>query len=90
MATNAERQAKYRAARATAGADGNGERRINTFVSTGAALALAQLASHYGVTQRAMLERLLLAERDRVTTAMDWDSPELAAFYGMEEPTDGV
>lgn len=61
--TSAERQADYRARRATAG--DNGERRINTWVSTGAALALARLAQHHGLSQREMLERLLLeAEKD--------------------------
>lgn len=61
--TAAERQADYRARRATAG--DNGERRINTWVSTGAALALARLAQHHGLSQRDTLERLLLeAEKD--------------------------
>lgn len=56
--TAAERQADYRVRRATAGE--NGERRINTWVSTRAALALARLAQHHGLTQRDMLERLLI------------------------------
>lgn len=61
--TAAERQADYRARRATAGE--HGERRINTWVSTGAALALARLAQHHGLSQREMLERLLIeAEKD--------------------------
>jgi hypothetical protein len=42
----------------------NGERRINTWVTTSTALALTRLARHYGVTRRVMLERLVAdAER---------------------------
>ena len=57
--TAAQRQADYRGRRATAG--DNGERRINTWVSTGAALALARLAQHHGLSRRELLERLVLA-----------------------------
>ena len=60
--TVAERQAAYRQRRPTAGE--NGERRLNMWVTTGTALALTRLARHRGVTQRAMLERLIL-EADR-------------------------
>ncbi|QWY75870.1 MAG: hypothetical protein JVY19_05455 [Ferrovum myxofaciens] len=45
---SAQRQAQYRSKRPYAGVDGNGERRINTWVSTGCALALARLARHKG------------------------------------------
>lgn len=69
--TTAERQADYRAKRPFAGTDNNGERRINTWVNTGTALALERLASHYGVTKREMLERILLAEDARVMAGMD-------------------
>jgi Replication regulatory protein RepB. len=71
--TAAERQADYRARRPFAGADNNGERRINTWVNTGTALALERLASHYGVTKREMLERIVLAEETRVTSGMAED-----------------
>jgi hypothetical protein len=64
----AERQREYRQRRPFAGQDGNGERRINTWVSTGAALALQRLARHHGVTQREMLERLVL-DADRQVCA---------------------
>ncbi len=59
----AERQREYRARRPFAGE--NGERQINTWVSTGAALALKRLARHYGITQREMLERLIF-DADRL------------------------
>jgi hypothetical protein len=75
--TAAERQAAWRNRRATAGE--NGERRINTWVSTGAALALARLARHHGLTQRAMLEHLIAVADDTVTAELDpmshaWDA----------------
>ncbi len=67
--TTAERQAAYRARRSTAG--DNGERRISTWVSTRAALTLAQLALHQGTTQRAVLEKLLEQAYNRTTSRMD-------------------
>ncbi|OCX70069.1 hypothetical protein A6M27_06610 [Acidithiobacillus thiooxidans] len=74
--TPAERQAAYRARRPFAGADNNGERRINTWVDTGTYLALKRLASHHGITLRAMLEQIVLAEDARVTSGMDDDALE--------------
>lgn len=56
--TAAERQAAYRKGRAEAGE--NGERRLNTWVSTSSFLALDRLAKRYGVTKREMIERLVL------------------------------
>jgi hypothetical protein len=53
--SGAARQAVYRQRRAMAG--DNGERRINTWVATGAALTLARVARHHGVSQREILER---------------------------------
>ncbi|MBE7567551.1 hypothetical protein, partial [Acidithiobacillus sp. HP-11] len=44
---------------------------INTWVSTGASLALARLARHNGVTKREMLEQVLMAEEARVTSGME-------------------
>lgn len=66
--TNAQRQQAYRANRHTAGQDGTGELRINTFVSRSAALALKRLAKHHGITQRAMLE-LLIGDADKAVVA---------------------
>lgn len=54
--TAAERQREYRARRN----EGEGERRLNTWVTAGADLALERLAGHYGLTKRAMLELLIL------------------------------
>lgn len=77
--TAAERQAHYRAKRPFAGADNNGERRINTWVNTGTHLALARLARHYGITRREMLERVVMAEETHTTASMDEDARE--AYY---------
>jgi hypothetical protein len=63
--TSAERQRAYRARRPCAGE--NGERRLQTWVSTAAALALGRLARHAGMTRRAFLEKLVL-DADQVTT----------------------
>ena len=79
--TAAERQAAYRKSRPTAGE--NGERRINTWVTTGASLALARLAQRYGVTQRVMLERLIRAADDTVTSQLDPASPAWAAYFSV-------
>ncbi len=80
--TAAERQAQYRATRYKAGASGNGERRLNTWVSTGAHLALERLARRNKVTQREMLERLICAEDDGVLAGMRADTPEWDAYFG--------
>lgn len=77
--TTRHRQADYRKRRPTAG--DNGERRINTWVSTGAALALARLARRYGVTKRAMLERLITEADEQVLAGIDPDSDDQWSEY---------
>jgi hypothetical protein len=80
--TAAERQKEYRANRQFAGEEGNGERRIAAYVSTRAALALDRLANRYGITKRELLERLLVAEEDKVLKGLDLDSPEGRKYLG--------
>jgi hypothetical protein len=82
--TAAERQRAYRASRPFAGEDGNGERRLNTWVSTRAALALERLAARYGVTNRELLERLVLAEDEKVLQSINLDSPEGEAYLARK------
>jgi hypothetical protein len=77
----AERQAKYRKLRPTAGE--NGERRINTWVTTATALALKRLARRYCVTQREMLERLILELDDDIRRTLNPDEPEWDEYYGL-------
>jgi len=54
----AEQQAIYRTKLSTAGE--NGECRLNTWISTAAALTLKRLAAHERVTQKEVVERLIL------------------------------
>ena len=79
--TPAQRQAAYRARRHNAGPDGNGERRLNTWLTTEASLALARLARRYGVTQREILEQLVTVEDNRILATMEPGSPEWDAYF---------
>lgn len=79
--TAAERQKEYRAQRQFAGEDGNGDRRINTWVSTRAALALNRLANSYGVTKREMLERLVVGAEDNLLNGMKSESPAWEKYF---------
>lgn len=79
--SSAERQAAYRASRRAAGSEGDGERRVNTWVSTATYLALRRLANRYGVTQREVLERLVRAEDDEVLAGLDIDTPEWNKYF---------
>ena len=63
----------------------NGERRLNTWISTGAALALKRLAARYGVTQREMLERLVSEADQKILGTLDDDSPELGRYLGVTQ-----
>jgi hypothetical protein len=80
--TAAERQKQYRENRQFAGEEGNGERRIAAYVSTRAALALQRLANRYGITKRELLEKLLIAEEDKVLKRLNLDSPEGKKYLG--------
>lgn len=78
--TTAERQAAYRARRATAGNDGNGERRLSMWVSTEADLALARLAQRYAVTKREMLERLVVSADAKILRTLEPDTEKWDAY----------
>ena len=68
-----ERQAKYRTQRDIAN-DGEGERRLNTWLSTKSYLALKRLAAREGVSQKAVLEQLILdADEDNFMILRDDD-----------------
>lgn len=79
--TAAQRQAQYRARRPHAGNDGNGERRLNLWLSTQAALAVERLARRYCVTKREIIERLAIAEDNRVLSGIEFDSPEWDKYF---------
>jgi len=80
--TTAERQAAYRARQAWG--ENDGQKRVSLWLSTGCALALARLARRHGSTQREFLERLVLAEDDKVLATMALDSPEWSAYFQLQ------
>lgn len=80
--TTAERQAAYRARQACGANDG--QKRVSLWLSTGCALALARLARRHGSTQREFLEKLVLAEDDKVLATMALDSPEWSAYFQLQ------
>ena len=77
--TAAQRQAHYRARRN----DGNGDRRINTWVTTATDFALDRLARHRGITRRTMLERLIAKADDAILYTLDLDTPEWDIYFGV-------
>ncbi len=81
--TTAERQAAYRARRATAGDDGNGDRRLSMWVTTEADLALARLANRYSVAKREMLERMVVRADAAILRRLDPDSEEWDTYFGV-------
>ncbi|AOJ67344.1 MULTISPECIES: hypothetical protein [Burkholderia] len=80
--TTAQRQAAYRARRETAGKDGNGDRRLDMWMSTEAYLALTRLARRYSVTKRQMLERLIARADDAIVRRLDPDSEQWDQYFG--------
>ena len=85
--TAAQRQAQYRARRPFAGNDGNGERRLNLWLTTEADLAIERLARSYCVTKRQIIERLAIAEDDRISSDIDLDSPQWNEYFGTASVT---
>ena len=81
MKSNSERQADYRKRRQTAG--DNGERQLNTWMTTAAALALGRLARCKGLPKRQMLEQLILSADALVCAEIDPDSEDWAKYYGV-------
>ena len=79
--SNAQRQAQYRSKRPFAGAQGNGERRINCWVSTAAHAALRRLAAHHSLSQREMIEQLLIQADSQISQALDVDSDDWLAYF---------
>ena len=79
----AERQAAYRRKRPFAGKEGNGQRRLNTWLDTGPSLALARLARRNAVSQRVMLERLIVAADEAIFMKLGMDTPEWAEYFAL-------
>jgi hypothetical protein len=84
--TAAERQKDYRAKRPFAGE--NGERRLNTWISSRAHFALDRLAASYGVTKREILERLVVEEDEKMIKKLGGlDSPAGEAYLASQKVT---
>jgi hypothetical protein len=83
--TTAQRQAAYRARRGTAGKDGNGDRRLDMWISTEAELALARLARRYTTSKRQMLERLITRADDAIVRRLDPDSSQWGIYFNVDQ-----
>ncbi len=79
--TAAQRQAAYRARRATAGESRNGDRRLDMWVKTETDLALVRLARRYGLTKRQVVERLIERADDAIVRRLDPDSAKWAEYF---------
>lgn len=78
--TAAQRQAAYRKRRGVAN-HGEGEWRINMWVSSAAHLALQRLACRNSVTMRDMLERLILDADAEILARLEPDTPEWDRYF---------
>jgi hypothetical protein len=67
--TAAERQRAYRQRRASSG--GNGERRLSTWLATGAMLDLRRLAYWQETTIGRLIERLVADDVERLVASLD-------------------
>lgn len=79
--TNAERQRDYRARQKT---EGDGAHRLNTWLASGAHLALSRLAAHRGMTRRETLERLILAADRQVRAGLSDEAFDAYLLGGNE------
>jgi len=80
MKSNAQRQRAYRE-RHLKDAGGKGER-LNTVLNLSAKRSLERLASCYGVTQRAILERVIARAEDDLLATLD--SGQQSQYYDNE------
>ena len=55
-------------------------------MSTRASIALERLAVRYGVTKREMLEKLIIDADDRISTALEFGTPEYEAYHDQVKP----
>ena len=79
--TAAQRQAAYRARRPHSGSDDNGQRRLNVWIDTRAFLALGRVARRYAVTKQELIEKLIIAEDERVLAGIDCDSAQWQEYF---------
>lgn len=79
--TNAQIQADYRNSRSLAG--DTGEQRINTWVSTAAKLALKRISLRSNVSQREILEQLIIQADEEIQKGLS-DS-EFDVYLGITQ-----
>jgi hypothetical protein len=79
--TATQRQSEYRARRD----DGEGERRINTWVTIKAHFALNRLARRQGVTRRQILEQLICDADAAIVQSLELDTPEWDTYYNVTQ-----
>lgn len=77
--TAAQRQSEYRARRD----DGDGERRINTWVSCMAYFALKRLAKRHGVSSRHILEQLICDADVAILKTLELDTPKWDEYFNV-------
>ena len=85
--TPAQRQAEFRSKRLTAGAYGDGQRQVNTWLDTGTALALERIARRDAITKRQVLERLIRQEDQRIIQTFEFNSKEWNDYFGFPTVT---
>lgn len=78
---NAKRQAEYRKRRIKEGSD----QRLNVILDLAAKLALERMAKHYGVTNKSLLERVLLETQSRLVETMDGE--QQTRYYDVKTST---
>lgn len=78
---NAKRQAEYRKRHIKEGSD----QRLNVILGLDAKLALERMAKHYGVTNKNVLERLLLDAQSRLIE--DMEDEQQTRYYGAKTLT---
>jgi len=79
--TAAQRQSEYRARRD----DGDGDRRINTWVTSANDYALERLAKHHGATRRNMLEQLISSADTAILKSLELDTPEWNKYFNVTQ-----
>ena len=77
--TNSERQKAYRL-RSNDRNNGDGDHRLNSWITSTADFALDRLARRYAVTRRQILERLIIEADSAILKGMAYDSPELENY----------
>ena len=79
--TAAQRQSEYRIRRN----DGDGERRINTWVTCKTYFALERLAKRHGATRRHIVEQLIRDADAAILKSIELDSPEWDIYYDVTQ-----